>query len=361
MGIQNLLTRYALAARARGESEETIRHISRIVGFFDHFMGGIDDVTQIQDDDLRRFIVALRQKEKWAGLPQAKGQKLSGTTVNTYTRAVKAFFSWLKREGILATDPFTNVPAPKLPQRLPKVLSENEMTAVFKVVAESPRERALLLLLLDSGITLSEVAELNDSHVDIVNGTVRVFREKTQKERYTYISPPTADAIEAYRFVRPKPLAEPRLFLTRDGYPLTGKRIQKILERIGKKAGIGQRLSPHKLRHSFATWSLRYGSNLEYIRLMLGHSDISTTSRAYLHVSNADLAAASKRTSPVVNLGIGRSKGRPGKPTPEPDTARRQGKTTIVVKLQPQGPDPAAGVQPVAYDKKQMGRKKGNR
>ena len=305
--------------------------------------------------------MALRQKEKWAGLPQAKGQKLSGTTVNTYTRAVKGFFSWLKREGILATDPFTNVPAPKLPQPLPKVLTEKEMTAVFKVVAHQPRERVLLLLLLDSGITLSEVAELNDDGVDTINGTVRVFRQKTQKERYTYFSPPTADAIEAYRFVRPEPAAEPHLFLTRDGDPLTGKRIQKILERIGKEAGIGQRLSPHKLRHSFATWSLKYGSNLEYIRLMLGHSDIRTTSRAYLHVASADLAAASKRTSPVVNLGIGRSKRSPSKPTPEPETTRHQGKTTIVVKVEPQGPDPAAGLQPVTYDKKQMGRNKGNR
>jgi len=330
------------------------------MGYFDHFMGGISDVTRIEADDLRRFIVALRQKEKWAGLPQAKGQKLSGTTVNTYTRAIKAFFSWLKREGILESDPFANVSAPKLPRRLPKVLTEKEMTSVFEVVAGHPRDRAMLLLLLDSGITLSEFVELNDNHVDTASGTVRVYREKTQKERDTYTSPETADAIEAYRFMRPVPLAEPRLFLSVDGYPMAKKRIQKILQDIGQKAGLSQRLSPHKLRHSFATWSLRYGSNLEYIRLMLGHSDINTTSRAYLHMASADLAQASKRTSPVANLGIGRGKKRPVKPGSEHDTTRSQGKTTIVVKVEPQGPDPAAGTQPVTYDNRQKRREKEN-
>jgi len=90
MSIQNLLNRYALAARARGESEETIKHTRRIVSYFDSFMGGIQDVAKIQADDLRRFIVALRQKPKWAGLPQANGQQINSTTVNTYGSSERA-------------------------------------------------------------------------------------------------------------------------------------------------------------------------------------------------------------------------------------------------------------------------------
>ncbi|MFC1912131.1 tyrosine-type recombinase/integrase [Chloroflexota bacterium] len=199
------------------------------------------------------------------------------------------------------------------------------MASVFKIVAKNPRENALLMLLLDSGITLSEVEVLTDSDVDTADGTVRVFRRKTQRERYAYFSPPTADAIEKYRFSRPDPIGEPRLFLTRDGYPLIGGRIQKVLERVGRKAGIGQRLSPHKLRHSFATWSLKYGSNLEYIRIVLGHSDIRTTSRSYLHMANSDVATAFKKTSPIINLGIRRGAARsPGK---------MQGRETILSPL----------------------------
>ncbi len=270
-------------------------------------MGGITDVSKLQADDIRHFILAAQEREKWAGLPQANGKKVSATTVNTYTKAIKGFFKWLQQEGIIDTDTFAGVRTPKLPKRLLKLITKKAMVTVFDSVAENPRETALLLLLLDSGITLSEVAELDGVSVDTTNGTLRVFREKTQKERYAYFSTPTAAAIEAYRIVLPQPVIAPRLFLTQDGYPLTLKRVQKILERVGKKAGISQRLSPHKLRHSFATWSLKHGSNLEYIRIMLGHSDIRTTPKTYLHVANTDVAEASKRTSPVVNLGICKS------------------------------------------------------
>ncbi len=96
-------------------------------------------------------------------------------------------------------NPLANVLTPKLSERLPKVISEKEMIVIFDSLAQNPRETALLLL-LDSGITLSEVAELDDSYVDTARGTVRVFREKTQKERYAYFSPPTGAAIETYRF-----------------------------------------------------------------------------------------------------------------------------------------------------------------
>ncbi len=209
---------------------------------------------------------------------------------------------------------------------------------------------------------------LDDVCVDTPNGALRVFREKTQKERYAYFSAPTAAAIEAYRFVRPQPLAAARLFLTQDGYPLTAKRVQKILERVGKKAGISQRLSPHKLRHSFATWSLKHGSNLEYISIMLGHSDIRTTSKAYLHVAGTDVAEVSKRTSPVVNLGIRKSSGWLVKTGPAQNgtppsiripgrkaSRRGQGDTVIVIQTQPQEPpppNPADGIMPVTYIKK---------
>lgn len=107
-----------------------------------------------------------------------------------------------------------------MPERPPRVMAEKEMTAVFEAVSQNCRETALLLL-PDSGITLSEVEELDDSYVDTANGTVRVFREKAQKERYAYISPPTVAAIEAYRFVRPEPVAKPRLFLTQEGSTLS--------------------------------------------------------------------------------------------------------------------------------------------
>jgi site-specific recombinase XerD len=368
------MTRYELAARAEGKSPKTVDHVKLSVKLFDQYIGGIQDVSKVTADDLRHFILELEQRPKWAGTSHEKETTISRTALNTYVRGVKAFWAYLSREEVIKDNPLNNVRTPKLPKLLPKIMSENEMMAVFDSVTQKPRETALLLLLLDSGITLSEVVELDDNHVDAAEGTVRVFREKTQKERYAYFSSPTGAAIEAYRFARPDPVSAPRLFLTEDGRPLTARRIQKILERVGQVAKLNQRLSPHKLRHSFATWSLKYGSNLEYIRIMLGHSDIRTTSKAYLHMADADIAEASKITSPVVNLGIRKGSGWSSKPgvlqngTMIPiripgrrKAGRTNGGTVIVIHNQPQGPpqpDPAAGIMPVTYVKKPKIRKR---
>ncbi|MFC1995582.1 tyrosine-type recombinase/integrase [Chloroflexota bacterium] len=358
MSIQNLLQRYSLDVRAGGGSEDTIRHTAMVLKFFTDFMGGIDDVTKLEADDLKRFIVYLRQKKKWSGLPHVKAEKLAATTVNTYVRALKAFFNWLEREDIISVNPFSKVPTPKPPKVLPKVFSEQEMKAVFQAVAAKPRETAMILIFLDSGITLSEIADLTDSRVDTLNGSLRVFREKTGKERVAYFSSQTAAAIETYRFSRPDSLAEPRLFLTRDGYPLIGPRIQKILERVGKQSGLKQRLSSHKLRHTFATMSLKYGSNLEYIRIVLGHSDIRTTQSAYLNVASDDIARSSKKTSPVANLGLRKPNGQPVKPVLNGNITNDRNERIIVVKVQNEEP---GGIHPVSYDKKnkpKKGRKK---
>ncbi|MFC1929014.1 tyrosine-type recombinase/integrase [Chloroflexota bacterium] len=354
MSIPYLLQRYSLDVMAKGGSEETIQHTTMVMKFFTDFMGGVDDVTKLVDDDLKRFIVYLRQKRKWSGLPHVKDEKLGATAINTYVRALKGFFNWLERESIIEVNPFSKVPTPKPPKVLPKIFTEQEMKAVFQAVASKPREMALILLFLDSGITLSEIKDLPDTQVDTLNGTLRVFREKTRKERVVYFSPQTAAAIETYRFSRPDPMAEPHLFLTHEGYPLKGTRIQKILERVGKQAGLSQRLSPHKLRHTFATMSLKYGSNLEYIRIMLGHSDIRTTQNAYLNVASEDIAKSSKKTSPVANLGLRKSNGYPLRPTLNGNITNDRNERIIVVNVQNEKP---GGIMPVSYDAKNKQKK----
>ena len=138
--------------------------------------------------------------------------------------------------------------------------------------------------------------------VDTGSGRIKVFG-KGSKERYTYISSATALSIHNYvHNVRPEPESNDRLFLRVDGYPLTDKRVQKVLEVIGRKAGLPVRLSAHKLRHTYATLCLKNGNNLEYVRITLGHFDIKTTSDAYLAASDVDVANASKRFSPLANL-----------------------------------------------------------
>jgi site-specific recombinase XerD len=303
MSVDVLLTRHALSARAAGSSPKTVSHVNLGVRLFDDFMGGIKDVRKVKADDLRRFIVALQQRPKWQGMKQENGEKISATAVNTYTRAVRSFWSWLKRESIIKSNPLATVPAPKVGKRLPKVFNESELKRILKVASQNDRDYALISLIVDSGIRLDELVGLTPD--DVESDRVKVIG-KGDKQRYAPISKDTKLAVDLYCSTeRPESVADNRLFLRQDGYPLTIGRVQKILEKIGKHAGISQRLSPHKLRHSFATLSLKYGSNLEYLRRTLGHTDIKST-EIYLDVVDADLAAAHKKTSPIVNLHLGK-------------------------------------------------------
>ena len=303
--IDTLLARYRLAARAEGLSEKTIEHINLSVGLFNRFLDGVTDVQKVEADDLKRFIVALRQRSKWPNMPQNKGGSLSGTTVNTYTRGVKSFWAFLLRGKITTDNPLAAVPSPKIPKRLPKTLTEQELIDVFEA-AKSLRDKVIIDVFLDSGMRLDELAGLSKDDADTDSGVIKVFG-KGKKERHVFISNKTAAKLASYvLFDRPQPVAEDRLFLSIDGYPLTTSRIQKILARIGEKAGIGKRLSPHKLRHSYATMSLKYGSNLEYLRRSLGHTNIKTT-QVYLSVADADVARAHQQFSPVTNLRLGKA------------------------------------------------------
>jgi site-specific recombinase XerD len=301
MSIDSLLNRYALTAKSEGKSPATIEHTTRVVRFFTDFLGGITDVRTVKADDLRRFVLALQQKDKWSGTAQAKPQKITGTSVNTYIRGVKSFWRWLEREDLIKTNPVANVPAPKLPKRLPKVLTEDELARVFKAAfASDDRDRAIVYLLADSGMRLGELVKLNMEDFD-GKGNVLKVSGKTG-ERAVFITDATHGAVGVYCMdVRPKPVRENRLFLTHDGYPLTTYRVQKILVRIGKKAGLTIRLSPHKIRHTTATMMLRAGANLETVRRTLGHTQIATTER-YLHLTDRDVAEAHRQYSPVARL-----------------------------------------------------------
>jgi integrase/recombinase XerD len=253
-------------------------------------------------------VASLRNKLTWANCPDRKKKPLSPTTINTYARGVRAFWGWLKAEQIIDPNPLAAVKAPKLPRRIPKVYTEDQLRMVLKTVERRPREIAIIETFLDSGMRLSELTGLSIKDVNLKTGTIKVFG-KGSKERFVYISPMTSLKIEEYLTTRSSIVDEDPVFATIDGRPLSLNRVQVILQEVGKKAGIGERLAPHKLRHTYATMSLRNGSNLEYLRIAMGHTDIKTTSDCYLAMSNQDIALAHRRFSPMANLKIPKRSG----------------------------------------------------
>jgi len=121
MDMDSIINKYTLTTKAEGFSQKTIKHTVRAVKYFDKFLGGIDDVSRVTADDLRRFIVGLQNRRRWAERTEVKIQdKISGTSINTYVRAIKAFWSWMERQGIIKQNHFADVPAPKLPKKQSK-------------------------------------------------------------------------------------------------------------------------------------------------------------------------------------------------------------------------------------------------
>ncbi|MCL0074137.1 tyrosine-type recombinase/integrase [Dehalococcoidia bacterium] len=307
MSADTLLNRYRLVSMSEGLSNKTIQHVMSSVRYFDEFLGGIADINKVTADDLRGFILALQQKKTWSNRPEVNAKhQMSGSSINTYCRGVKAFWSWLNRQGIINENQLAVVKAPKIPKRLPKVLTEEEVKRVLEV-ANSPRDRAIIEVLLDTGMRLSELSNIKMSNYNYKARSVTIVG-KGDKQRQVFLSLDTTITIGLYWDERPEPQSDDALFLTEDGYPLTAERIQKILERIGNRAGLAQRLSPHRLRHTYATMSLRHGANLEHLRITMGHTSTKVT-EVYLQLSNADVAEAHREFSPVANLGKKKRRG----------------------------------------------------
>ena len=297
-----IFTRYELYARAAGFSRSQIDHKRRCISYFDQFLGEIKDPAAVTPDDFRRYLAYLPTKPVWKGLKNEQARLLSGTSVNTYAVAIKTFFKWMADEKIIPADPIAAVRIPKKPKTLPKIYSELDLKAVIEAVEQNLRDNAIFSLFIDSGIRLEELSEIKMGKLDIPGGWVRVMG-KGHKERIVPFEADAAHCLSVYVEAERKNAAndEP-LFLTDDGHPLSKRGVQSLLVRLGKKAGIQERLAPHKLRHSFATLNANYGANLEELRIILGHADVSTTSGSYLNVQNADLKKAHARFSPLGHL-----------------------------------------------------------
>jgi site-specific recombinase XerD len=172
---EKLLDQYELYARAAGFSRAQVGHMRSCVGLLDQFLQGTKDIREVTAADFRRFLADLRDRPLWRGLKTEQARHLSGTTINTYARALKAFFNWLKAEGIITDNPLASVPAPRKPRPLPKVYSERDLRAVYAAASANIRDEAVFCVFLDSGIRLAELGALKIGSVDTQSGSLRVL------------------------------------------------------------------------------------------------------------------------------------------------------------------------------------------
>jgi integrase/recombinase XerD len=268
----------------KGLSQNTIlaygRDLKRFAGFLaKRHKNKIDAVNR---EDVVDFLSSLYK------------QKLDSRSVARYLVSLRSFFKYALMEELLRVDPTENLESPKIRQSLPTYLRVDEvdrlLTAPNAATPIGLRNRAMLEVLYSTGLRVSELLNLRLSDMDMRMGCIRCIG-KGDKERLVPIGRKAIAAVEEYlakarpRFVRPGTPAPHChvLFLTQGGRRLSRITIWKMMHDYGVKLGLRGRLTPHKLRHSFATHLLEGGADLRSVQLMLGHADISTT-QIYTHV-----------------------------------------------------------------------------
>jgi len=294
--LADALAAYRIFAQAEGKSPKTVLWIMSAVTYFSEFMGQDgQDIEAITGNDLRRFIIELRQRPKFLRHPYNRPQssKLSEQSIETYARAVRAFFGYLHREEMIDHNPMSKVKMPRVPEKVVPTFSEREVERLLsqpdRKTDRGFRDYALMLTMIDTAARLSEVATVGVDDVDIENGYLRV-QGKGGKERYIPFGFRVAKALLKYKLKhRPQPVATERFWLTVSGAPLEAGRIEKLVGEYGRKAGL-KRCYPHKLRHTSAVLYLRNGGDPFSLQKKLGHSSLQMT-RHYANLADSDVRA----------------------------------------------------------------------
>lgn len=273
-------------ASEKGLARNTVASYSTDLKRFSQFLekSGITTVHAITTDKILGFLNVL------------ENGGMRSTSIVRYQVTIRNFFRFLLKEGVLKKDPVHLLELPKRERRLPQVMNEQEVEELLKAPSlirdkkRQTRDRAMFELLYATGLRVSELVNLNLNSVEMTVGYLRV-RGKGSKERIVPMGETAKEMIGKY-------LVECRqaylkrstefLFLTQQGRKFTRQGFWKMLKTYLKMIRITKHVTPHTLRHSFATHLLEHGADLRSVQLMLGHSDISTT-QIYTHINTAML------------------------------------------------------------------------
>jgi integrase/recombinase XerD len=248
---------------------------------------------------------SFTRQEMLKYLLNLKERNYASTTQVRKIAAAKSFFAFMKAEGRIKQNPTENIESPRIGKPLPDAISISQVRSLLEQTAkqtspEARRDRAMLELLYASGMRVSELVSLNLGDVNVNEENVRAFG-KGRKERIVPIYHQAAQVVAEYVDVmRPKLLrdsAERALFLNRRGQRLTRQGLWQILKGYAEKAGLGKTVTPHTLRHSFATHMLSGGADLRAVQEMLGHANISTT-QIYTHLTSEHVRHSYERSHP---------------------------------------------------------------
>lgn len=293
--MENLLSDYLTYLRVeRGLAENTVLSYERDLKKFISFAkkSGFTSIESIQRQQIITYLLKLQ------------GENMAPSSVTRNLASIRSFFSYLNIENLTKNDPSSDLDSPKLSKKLPKVITIDEVEDLLQQPDETDkfgmRDRAMLEILYATGLRVSELISLDVDDVNLELGFLRCIG-KGSKERIVPLGKIAISYLKIYldntRNKLVKTIEQKSLFVNFHGRRLTRQGFWKIVKKYANQAGIKSEITPHTLRHSFATHLLENGADLRSVQEMLGHADISTT-QIYTHVTQKKLQKVHKEFHP---------------------------------------------------------------
>lgn len=279
----------------KGRSLKTIDNYSRYLSYFEKYLQdkGIKDIKDITRQNIRDFRMFLNRK-KTSGFDKSQDEYIGKKTQNYYLISIRSFLKFLQKNEIVAVSPET-IDLAKIPERHISFMTDNELNSLLNAPKsktntenkEKHRDIAIIELLFSTGLRVSELCSLS-SDLDLSQSEISV-RGKGNKVRVVFITEDAMFAVKEYKnkYLDGNNVTSDKLF------PVTPRTIERIVKKYAIMAGISKKITPHILRHSFATNLLQNGADIRSVQAMLGHANISTT-QIYTHVTDSHLKGIHK-------------------------------------------------------------------
>jgi len=297
--LRELIDEYGVALEVAGRSGRTIDWYRTYLDDFLRFASreaGSATLDDLSPAIARRWLLATQS---------TRARPLAPNSLAGRVRTLRAFAAWVQHELQLGSHPLAGLPIPEVPDVLVPSLTAPEMRSLLAVDDRSsdvPRDRTIVLLMLDTGIRLGELVALSIGDVDLTEGRCRVMG-KGSKEHAVPLCGRARRAIRTSLLARGSLAADDPLFVGRRGDRLTLRSVQQLVRRLARSAGLTQRCSPHVLRHSFARAFRANGGDVFSLQRILGHSPSSLqVTRRYVRLLDDDLRAVHRRVSPTDRL-----------------------------------------------------------
>jgi integrase/recombinase XerD len=292
--LQEAGSAFEVYCRAKGLSPKTIQTYAHAVQKLRSYLRNGGPPSLPTTTQLRSFLVVLSESG------------LSPASVAIHARSLRAFFNFLATDGMVDRSPMQGVPIPRAPSRFPEIITKEQARRLLNAARRSTwtgkRNAAILATFLDTGMRLSELIGLNLEDVDLRRLTIRIRSGKGDKERHVYMGRALLRAIRRWLDVRGFHEEGTPFYLTKAGNRLDLRNVERIVGRIAERARLGSvRITPHILRHTFATHYIQNGGDPFSLQRILGHSDIKTT-MIYVNLAGVGLQEAHAKASPVDRL-----------------------------------------------------------